>query len=146
MDPTQAAIKGVHCPCGRCHRPSDPFTPYDLPNFGKGKEGLHLEGRIAATAVALAATKKELTETEAEFDKINSVYLVEALDRAEKAEAALKDLKQRLDYIAKNMRAHAARITVTSGTRWVLNIIQSAADRKLKDWKERGERPLTRKT
>lgn len=85
--PTEAAKKGIHCPCGRCHRPSDPFTPHDLPNFGNGKEGLHLEGRIAATAVALA-------ETEKEFDKVNGVYLVEALDRAEKAEELNKKLRR----------------------------------------------------
>jgi hypothetical protein len=76
LDPTEAAKKHVNCPCGRCRTPSLPFTPHDLPNFGTGAEGRHLEGRIAATAVAL-------DETEKEFDKVN-VYLVEALDRAEK--------------------------------------------------------------
>lgn len=56
-----------------------------------------------------------------------------------------RDLKNRLREIAKLMRAHHARITVTSGTRWVLNLIESAADLRLKDWRERGERPLQRR-
>jgi hypothetical protein len=87
LDPTEAAKKHVNCPCGRCRTPSLPFTPHDLPNFGTGAEGRHLEGRIAATAVAL-------DETEKEFDKVNGVYLVEALDRAEKAEGLVKKLRR----------------------------------------------------
>jgi hypothetical protein len=88
LTPTEAAKKGVDCPCGICHRPSVPLTPNDLPNFGHGREGMHLEGRIAATAVALAGTEEAFDESQR--------YLSAEIERAENAEDIVKELRKEI--------------------------------------------------
>lgn len=76
---------------------------------------------------------------------VNQLAKAEEKLRAQKSPLVLEqlaDARARLHEIGKIMRAHGIRITVTSGTRWVLNLIESAANLRLKDWRERGERPL----
>jgi hypothetical protein len=59
----------------------------------------------------------------AEVDGGEVIDLVPRTERSPAEAAVIRDLRRRLRELAKIMRAHSARIRVTSGTRYVLDEI-----------------------